>query len=572
MIGAVSYLELLQLHRRGRQRLFCLIYGGWLLAEFVAMYLSYLLAISSRRPLVRIEAASHFINNFVELFVVQQYVLLLLVTPAFVAGTITDEKTRGTLQHLLTTSLTSPEIILGKLVAQLARLLELALLGLPLLCFVGAVGGVEPGVILAVFLSPLLPLLTVAGASLLASVWCRSTREAVLAVYILGGLAFLTASGISGTQRYLDPRYVLEPAWQDGNWREWGRRWLETGRLWGGLALVCVALATWRLRPSYQRQQVAQSRGGSLRHRPRVTDLPVYWKSRYVDGLKLPPVLRQLPVSFWATVTFILSLIVPMAIVAEGGRAMALKFQLLGLVGALGAGLLMAVRCSGAVTTEREKQTWDALLLTPLEPRQILRSKLLGARDALWPYVLAFALPALPLSLFGGAAAFLWMLFWLWGSRRIMYWMGSCGIACSVEATSSWQSMLSAIFRGYRGLLARFVASLPLGCCLGASVLFSVLSAIVQAADVRLPWLGSSEEDWMALSFLGPLGVMCYSLLWAAEERLQEAEKRVAREERVGQRHRSPLSPEEKQRRRQALSALQFQMPSYPPRSSEEGS
>src|SRR4051794_27118709 len=100
MIGPIFYLELLHLHRRGRQRLFCLIYGGWLLAEFVVLYLGYLMRRGSpNRPVMRIEAASDFINSFVELFVVQQYALLLLVTPALVAGTITDEKTRGTLQH-----------------------------------------------------------------------------------------------------------------------------------------------------------------------------------------------------------------------------------------------------------------------------------------------------------------------------------------------------------------------------------------------------------------------------------------------------------------------------------------
>ena len=35
------------------------------------------------------------------------------------------------------------------------------------------------------------------------------------------------------------------------------------------------------------------------------------------------------------------------------------------------AALLLGVRCSGAVTGERERQTWEALLLTPLETRTI---------------------------------------------------------------------------------------------------------------------------------------------------------------------------------------------------------
>src|SRR5687767_1125664 len=60
-------------------------------------------------------------DRFASLFVRQQMIILLLVTPAFVAGAVTDEKRSGTLQYLALTDLESRHIILGKLVARLCQ-------------------------------------------------------------------------------------------------------------------------------------------------------------------------------------------------------------------------------------------------------------------------------------------------------------------------------------------------------------------------------------------------------------------------------------------------------------------
>src|SRR5262245_66316966 len=68
------------------------------------------------------------------------------------------------------------------------------------------------------------------------------------------------------------------------------------------------------------------------------------------------------------------------------------------------ASLLVGIRCSGAVSGEREKQTWEALLLTPLTSRQLIRGKLWGIMGASLIYVLAYAVPALLLSLAGSAS------------------------------------------------------------------------------------------------------------------------------------------------------------------------
>ena len=98
-----------------------------------------------------------------------------------------------------------------------------------------------------------------------------------------------------------------------------------------------------------------------------------------------------------------------------------------GLPVMLVAGLVIGIRCSGAVTGEREKQTWEALLLTPLETRQLIRGKFWGICGATWPYLLAYTIPALLLSWVGGLGAFLWTLLWLGVTLLAMAFVGAAG-------------------------------------------------------------------------------------------------------------------------------------------------
>ena len=212
---------------------------------------------------------------------IQQLLLVLLATPAFTAGAITDEKTRGTLQHMLTAHLTAGEIILGKLLGRMAQVAMLALVGLPALCFIGVFGGLHPLLLLVVLASTLVPMFAIGAASLLASVWCRQTRDAVLILYGLGGAVWLLlwlvqdlagylaaripvgASPGLGTSlvlalgsllSYFNPLQVLEPAWTTGDLTEVGRRLIGSVVAWGLVGSVCLALATWRLRGAYLRQ------------------------------------------------------------------------------------------------------------------------------------------------------------------------------------------------------------------------------------------------------------------------------------------------------------------------------
>jgi len=256
MVGPVLYLEMLLGGRRGRQFVFRWVYAGWIVAQLFVLYLLYRMefwssTLSSLDQRPDPNVTSRFATGYVDIFVVQQLLLVLLATPAFTAGAVTDEKTRGTLQHMLTAHLTAGEIILGKLLGRMAQVAVLALAGLPALCFIGVFGGLHPLLLLVVLASTLVPMFAIGAASLLASVWCRQTRDAVLILYGLGGAVWLllwivqTWSGylaarvpigsspdlgtsvvlaLGSLLHYFNPLQVLEPAWTTGDIGEVGRR------------------------------------------------------------------------------------------------------------------------------------------------------------------------------------------------------------------------------------------------------------------------------------------------------------------------------------------------------------
>src|SRR5262249_43922461 len=141
-------------------------------------------------------AIGPLVHITLRVFIAQQFLLLILATPAFVAGAITDEKSRGTLQHLLTTDLTSWEIIVGKYLGRIIQVGLLVLVGCPLICFIGGFGKVSVSSFLCMLLVACTLMFLLGSLSIWASVRCRQTREAVLRVYLSCGLAALAGWGI----------------------------------------------------------------------------------------------------------------------------------------------------------------------------------------------------------------------------------------------------------------------------------------------------------------------------------------------------------------------------------------
>jgi ABC-type multidrug transport system permease subunit len=493
MVGPVLYQEMLLGGRRGRQRVFRYVLAGWLLLLFVGAYWNYAIRsgyigrlLNSGVP-VEGRAAGAFADSLLEILLVQQLFLVLLATPALTAGAITDEKATGTLQYLFAADLTPWEIVVGKLLGRVAQVAVLSVCALPFLAFVGVFAGVPLPLLAAVVVVLFLPAFTVGAVSLLASVWSRQTRDAVLGVYIVGIAGFLALRYLGGLD-YVNPLYALEPVWAGGSVTEVVVRLPALFITWGAVGAGCLALAGWRLHGAYLRQLEGQGRPKKPRwwraRRAAIGDEPIRWKERHVEGIAPLAALRRVPRWLGMVLVAATTILASLGILATSGRLSARQlldhvrdlrledlwasfpgaadgFVVQGLVAMALATFIVGIRCSGAVTGERERQTWEALLLTPLPTNLLIRSKLWGIIGATYPYLLSYAAPALLLACVGGPHCVIVTASLLLGTWLGMAFMGAAGLFCSVRAKTSWRSLLGTMFMGYVGGFFMFVVSMP---------------------------------------------------------------------------------------------------------------
>jgi ABC-type transport system involved in multi-copper enzyme maturation permease subunit len=577
MVGSILHQELLLGSRRGRSLVLRRIYTSWLILQFCLFfgrycYDQYLSMMGTGRP--DLAASARFADSYVATLVTQQFLLLFVLAPAFVAGAITDEKSRGTLQYLLTSSLTTGEIVIGKLLGRLAHLALLAVAALPLLCVMAPYSEFDLLSLAGVGVTLLAPLLAVAAASLLASVWAKQTRDAVIAVYVLGMVGYLAAGGIhelailipagsglypwvgrlSSTIESLNPLFVLEPAW-GGNQQpaEFLRRFVTALVGWGVIAGGCLAAAVWRLRRAYVRQLESVGKKRSVRGwltRSADEEEPIRWKESQVEGIAPLAVLRRIPrsaaVLAVSGLTFLLSATaltdaVPLRVLLDHlahadlaglwsypsptRYALVEYFWLQAAVVFLAATAVVGVRCSGAVTGERERQTWEALLLTPLPVRELIRNKVRGIINAARPYLIAFAVPAFILAFLAGGRALFWTVLAVLGAWPAMYFVGAAGIYYSVRSQSSWKSLLATLGFGYVGGLVICTVSIPV---------VLALSVVVIGMLALLGIFGSISGLWSSYAPMIFVALGWSYILWRIAERfIVDAQRRVIGRERT---------------------------------------
>jgi ABC-type transport system involved in multi-copper enzyme maturation permease subunit len=131
-----------------------------------------------------------------------QLSLLFLLGPAVAADAICLDKARGALLPLLTTQLSSYEIIMGKFTARCLPVCAYVIAGLPVMAICLLLGGIHPEVIFGSLLVCFGVALIGASGALLLSVLCTKPFEVILVCY-LAWILFLL----------LLPASALFPAW-----------------------------------------------------------------------------------------------------------------------------------------------------------------------------------------------------------------------------------------------------------------------------------------------------------------------------------------------------------------------
>jgi ABC-type transport system involved in multi-copper enzyme maturation permease subunit len=356
-------------------------------------------------------------------FIWVQSFAVILLTPALVAGVIADEKRRKTLHYLLASSLTSGEIILGKLLARLLHVGVFLLIGLPIMNLVSLFGGVDPTEIWLLIGATITTAYFLAALAILVSTFARRTREAITMVYMIemAWLFFpvvftLILPSVSGfwspvfqTLRPINdwigassPLYALYTAGTGRGPAVIGESllWMMGLQLAFGSVLVLCSIVL--LRPLFRRQgedgrlgrwTQRIKRGRRFLPRPPCGDDAMIWKERYVSRMSAPAkivagivALLALGVIGYATYEIAKDSYREWLAYGYGtqGNTTA-RASLNAFLRAIGTMLYifwvlgLASASSSGIASEREEDTWTSLLTTPLSGEEIIRGKMVGA-------------------------------------------------------------------------------------------------------------------------------------------------------------------------------------------------
>lgn len=352
-----------------------------------------------------------------------QGVMILFLTPAFLAGAIAEDRQRKVLFYLLASPLSGAEIVLGKVAARLINLVVLVLVGLPVMSLCLFLGGIDPTEVWLAYGVSFASLFFLAGLSIYLSVYSPRPRDAIVRAYVVGVLWFALpiiersimfiggpvgallqeahpvtewVTGSSPCSFLIKGPFVARSTWHlDAMWS------IGLQVLYGSMLLTW---STFRLRRVEQgsRFRGLGWLGASTAFQPRrlfgrraCGASPMIWKEcsgTVANGSIVSTALLLLVAigalggfSYWIAQMGIPALLeVRDSGYAAAGPVMNRVYLntsvriFTGILYVLMA-LLLAASAATGVTMEREKDTWISLISTPLEGREILTGKILGA-------------------------------------------------------------------------------------------------------------------------------------------------------------------------------------------------
>lgn len=407
-------------------------------------------------------------------FMTLQMLMVLVITPAFTAGAIAEEKERRTLEMLLGTDIRSHEIVLSVLVSRLGNMALVILTGLPILAILQIMGGIDPELLLASFALTGITLVSLGSLSLLCSVYARRPWHAVLQAMVLtvsylafSGLAHALVKRPAASATLLDDVVIVV---NQGNFVTLGVqvvRDIKLGRplgtfmpehlawyaVWHGLlAVFCIGMAVVRLRPVALHQasgpSVRKHIVGAVRLKPRLWRWPMLWKEVFCEpkprrGLLARVSFAGLVLASFAPLYYIFDkflIEVPFVKWDMVTEAVNNWVPWVGTPVALFLLLQVMMRAAESFTTEQRQQTFDGLVMTLLNRDGMVVAKWLGSILAprqtwLWLgaiWLTAYLLGGLTLSALASLLA---------ATVMMAMFLASVGVLCSV-VTRPGQSVL----------------------------------------------------------------------------------------------------------------------------------
>ncbi|HUW19701.1 MAG TPA: ABC transporter permease subunit [Sedimentisphaerales bacterium] len=401
----------------------------------------------SRMP----EAGKHIISTIVWF----QFMAAQLIAVVMLSTAISDEIYHRTLGILMTTPVSSFQIVTGKLCSRLLQLILLLAISLPLLAVVRVFGGVPWDYVISGFCVTFSAAVFAGSLSLFFSIYVKKAHDVVIrtvlaciALYaVLPGLVKLLSSAyaplkvLDSVLFHTNPFLVMTVQTEKVLLRPsstFTLHWpLHCVAMICGSALL-LALSTLCVRKAGLRQAIGQAgmfasrkerriankrlvcgadpavAPGPIRH---VSGPPVIWKETKIPIVAGRPLKTVMTV---AVAVIVLSLAYGFCAYEKclDKKEVQMGFVLVYLFGGLfGA----ATSAAASITSEKEARTWPILLTTPLDNTQIVLGKIIGSCLRAWPFwfllaghVIVFTLArcihpvaVLPLALVGVSSALL---------------------------------------------------------------------------------------------------------------------------------------------------------------------
>jgi ABC-type transport system involved in multi-copper enzyme maturation permease subunit len=329
---------------------------------------------------------------------------IVAVLPAMVVGSVTSEREQGTLDLMRISRLSAWDIVIQKYVARIIPFCAFILLLIPLGAVAYGLGGVSVGDLIATSATLLSAILRVAAISLLCSALCTSTLSAFLTAYLsllvlYAGVPMLWEAWMSQWDifTYIDDDWIT--AWEVGPWMENSITLPET---LGYLVQLCLGLLICLGGAKILLARSPRSRGAVVKQLHRRYDHFVEWLNRYAGnvqwgdgGATLPEnkpiawrersraavcvprhMFRLLCLVCVPTVLVLAMIVSDTYLRSNRGDVEALSYLLMFLW--FPAVLVPAVYVANLISGERNDQTLDVLLTTPIQPREIIHQKMAG--------------------------------------------------------------------------------------------------------------------------------------------------------------------------------------------------
>lgn len=445
--------------------------------------------------------------------------IVVVQAPAVLAGSLAGERERGVLQLLLTTAVTPREIVSGRLLGKLSQVGMIVLAGLPIVAMLFAWNNLAFGDLTAFFLLMSSVGLGGGGLAVGASIVSRRARDALLSVYILMLILLLspllTQVGLPVAAAewllWFNPFYALSRLEEDGQ----AGPVLAASGFWLAIGVAGAALGAWRLRPSCLAEGDAVKKSRRPLWVPALGERPMLWKELYIERVgTLGRFGRWLGVLLTVTIgggSLVLAAIIVADYLSPGtdswsvGATNFLATIFTGASATFMGWLLqwaIGLRAAVSIASERERATWDALLMSPLEAGEIVRAKLFGSLYALRWMVGAMVL-AWTLAVFVGAVPIPGYIRWIAGNTVAGFLMAAIGVRASLSLPTATKAMTWTIALWLGSIVGVAVIAFSIIALVWLLVVAAWISAISYGfvSPLSAPWsIGIRMETGWALA------------------------------------------------------------------------